>query len=327
MTSVLIIGIDYFNTPSESTLPGITDMRYMYDYIRKIKPDKILVITDADENDNVVKGIIDPNDIYFINNIQSYNEYHFYQGKTDMINVIKNFVSTNNRLVVYYSGHGSNNNILLPNYSENVSFIPDLINVSKFTPHASRSETRRASLAYSGVGKFDKKKITDNTPEINQTKNKISFEEFKNIITKYSPKKTQIIFLMDCCAGNGLKLPFKMNINGIYNLKNYNIPTQEIVCISSSLQNQSSISSINVDGFGSVFTKEFFEGISRMRSIKTVSYINLIKKIGSEKLNNYDQTLNVYSSRPNLKKVWHWFFEQSKSKIECKNGYISLTYN
>lgn len=292
MTSVLIIGFDYFNTPTENTLPSITDMRYMYDYIRRVKPDKILVITDVDEKDNVSKGIINPNDIYFINNIQSYNEYHFYQDKSDMISTIKNFVNTNHKLVIYYSGHGSNDNILLPMSTQNVSFITNIDN--------------------------------EQSAIDSKNSNKLSFEDLKNIITKYSPKNTQALFLMDCCAGNGLKLPFKMNDNGVYNLKSYNIPTQEIVCISSSLHNQSSISSINIDGLGSAFTKEFFEGIIRIKNNISISYINLIKKIGSEKLNNYDQTLNVYSSRPNLKKVWHWFFSPSKRIVKCENGHLTL---
>ena len=92
----------------------------------------------------------------------------------------------------------------------------------------------------------------------------LSFSVLKNAILRSVDKNAQLLFLMDCCHANGIGLPFMMNLkNGIYYLNGgiKNIPTQEIVCISASLSDQSSYS----DKEGSIFTKELMNKIKEYK--------------------------------------------------------------
>ena len=94
--------------------------------------------------------------------------------------------------------------------------------------------------------------------------------------------------------------------------------------ISSSLKNQSSLSS----NMGSLFTQQFFDKIGVMRkNHQKIKYIRLIRTIGREKLNNFFQTFNIHSSRPNLKYIFHWVLIQSKLKIHIENGVLCIEKN
>lgn len=293
---VVLIGFDYYNS-NEDTLPGtLNDIRGIYEYFNELSPKKITLITDIETEDNSKKGIIDPNDVIFINKTKSCDEYILYDGKRNMLDIITKTITGAEKVLFYYTGHSHNQKIMLPDkkvtYLDEVNYLDDFI---------------------------DK-----NDNEENKENNFLSFETLKSIFLKQTTKKSQIVFWMDCCYGNGLGLPFMMNLkNGIYYLNGdiINMPTQEIICVSASLSNQSSFSDIG----GSVFTKELLNKMEEYKkNKKSPKYVDLIREIGFKNLNRYSQTFNVFSSRPNLKKMWHWLFCHSTMKINHTFGVFNV---
>jgi hypothetical protein len=282
---VILIGFDYFNSSSSTLLGMLSDIKSVYDYFNQLKPKKIIFLTDLEPGDNIKKGFIDPNLIIFINKTREFGEYFLLENKSDLIKIISQAVKNQKKIVFYYTGHAKSKKIILPD--EKFSYIDDI--------------------------NF-----------LDEDINSLEFSFISELIQKESSKKSQILFILDCCHSDGMNLPFSMDLKkGIYYIKNEitKIPTQEIVCISASLSNQTSFSDIT----GSIFTKELMKKFRDSKQNKrNCSYISWIKEIGFKKLNHYFQTFNVFSSRPNLKKPWHWLFCTSQLKIKTLNGVLTI---
>lgn len=368
MTCVILIGFDYYWCDDESSLTGaIRDLKYAYSFAKKSFPDKMVIITDIDPEENEDKNITSSEDLLFLNKIKSITR--IVHSREQFEDIIVEYIKSVNHLFIYYSGHAENNAILCP-CVQKVQKTLDPQNKTKIIYDITNTPTNtlKSTLAYSSINldtentqlivsqiDFNDIPLTGNTKlevspidfstitnletkgprvfDVETTVNKISktepilFSDIKTLLTTYTHKKAQILFIMDCCYGNGLDLPFIMNrSNGVYELKSlhYKIPHQEIVCISSSLQHQSSLSI----GSGSLFTYIFFNKIHQMKTGgKDMRFIKLIKEIGFETLNNYQQTFNIHASRPNIKSIWHWVFGRSKYHIFRKNNTINIKSN
>ncbi len=397
MTCVILIGFDYYWCDDESSLTGaIRDLKYAYSFAKKSFPDKIVIITDIDPDENEDKNITSSEDLLFLNKIKSITR--IVHSREQFENVFVEYIEGVNHLFIYYSGHAEDNAILCP-YVQKVQKTLDPKNKTKVIYDITNTptDTQKSRLLYSPINlntkntrlivsriDFNDIPLTDNTLEVSlidfsmitnlagkparrfavetkgprvfdvvgkparvfdvetkgprvfdvETKGPkiyktepILFSDIKTLLTTHTHKKAQILFIMDCCYGNGLDLPFIMNrSNGVYELKSihYKIPHQEIVCISSSLQHQSSLSI----GSGSLFTYIFFNKIHQMKTGgKDMRFIELIKEIGFETLNNYQQTFNIHASRPNIKSIWHWVFGRSKYHIFRKNNTINIKSN
>lgn len=359
MTCVILIGFDYYWCDDESSLMGaIRDLKYAYSFAKKSFPDKIVIITDIDPDENEDKNITSSEDLLFLNKIKSITR--IVHSREQFENVFVEYIEGVNHLFIYYSGHAENNAILCP-CVQKVQKTLDPKNETKVIYDITNTptNTQKSRLLYSSINlntkntqlivsqiDFNDIPLTGNTKlevssidfsmitnlidsgttKISKTE-PILFSDIKTLLTTHTHKKAQILFIMDCCYGNGLDLPFIMNrLNGVYELKSihYKIPHQEIVCISSSLQHQSSLSI----GSGSLFTYIFFNKIHQMKTGgKDMRFIKLIKEIGFETLNNYQQTFNIHASRPNIKSIWHWVFGRSKYHIFRKNNTINIKSN
>ncbi len=275
--ALLIIGFSYIKTKDEHTLPVLSDMRKVYNHYKNFKNMHKMVITDI-ETVNYLKNI-ESNDLLFFNNICYMGQYYLYKDLNGFLEQIKTFLKNKTRIIIYYSGHGYKNEMILPKISLEISFIyeEDL-----------RVRDRKSLL----------------------------FESFKEYILNYTVPDSQILVIMDCCSGNGINLPFKLSKNGIYHINNTNIPKQNIVCISSSSSDQSSIYNIEK---GSIFTIELLKSL-RLK----YKYHDLVQSIGIKKLNHFYQSVNVYASFPNLKYIWNWVIYPSDDVIYIKDKMIII---
>jgi hypothetical protein len=133
-TVVIIIGFQYKSKPITSHIPQgvnvcpgantgsiqsnalygiIIDMSQALDFVRKMNPHRIAVITDIEKDDkwyNLVNAmqldVIDGTTLTFIQTIQDDNIYHRYISKPWFRNLINNISKDAKRLFFYYTGHG-----------------------------------------------------------------------------------------------------------------------------------------------------------------------------------------------------------------------------
>ena len=316
----LLLGFDYYWCEDQEHILGIIrDIRQAYYFIKKSHPDKILILTDINPKDNEIKGIKSSDDLWFFGKIKNITK--LVKTKEHFIRKFTDFVKNLTHLIIYYTGHSENNSIVIPSFKYQeittniINYHPitlkdDIINYSPIT-------LKDDIINYSSI--ILKDDILYDIDESTKSKKIISellpVDTIKLLITTNTNKKAQILIIMDCCFGNGFDLPFVMNrVNGIYELKSfkYKIPHQEILCISSSLQHQNSLSVHT----GSLFSDLLFKKIQHMLFTKGhIKYINLIKEVGFQILNNYQQTINIHSSRPNIKLMWHWILGKSTKHI------------
>lgn len=119
MATALLIGLKYQQEFKE--LPGIiVDLYHAYSYNKKIGS-KICIITDimTDENVKFLKevvftGVVNSDIISFITDIQGTSEHIAYTNAECFVNDIIDIVSNVRKLFVYYTGHGENGHLLLP---------------------------------------------------------------------------------------------------------------------------------------------------------------------------------------------------------------------
>lgn len=147
MYGALIIGFEYKNTRSIDKwdfLPGISvDLYQIYNYI-KTKTTKILIYTDiqSDYRTDILKkaildGYVDSGLLSFIEDIKisdNYKNFIFTKRHNYIVNnfdtTVIDFISGLDRLFIYYTGHGKNGNIILPDGTQvGVDYIKSLINV------------------------------------------------------------------------------------------------------------------------------------------------------------------------------------------------------
>ena len=301
MKKGLIIGFEYKNG---DYIPGIiVDLYQVYSFFKKNNIKNVLVITDIqyDYNTTVLKSsilnkVVDSGVISFIDDIKTSNEYvnfenlgerydndnHKFSRKPINI-IISIFCQNTDELFVYFTGHGKNNHLILPN------------------------------------------------------SNILSMTHFRDNILDNCLKDSNILFVMDCCDGNGLKLPFVL-IDDIYRLVDQpEFVKQQVICISSSQHKENSTAT----QIGSLFTRYLF----KLLDDNTLSLSSILKKIRKkiskkylidlvretnshsleidESINNIIQTSTIHSSYPILKVPWGFIFNKSSLSVTIDN-YTSL---
>ena len=280
-------------------LPGIgIDLYHAYHFAQKIKADKILVVTDIINDLNVssikrtiVKGIVDVNIITLIDKIKKNNHYWYYTYKKELIQKINETISNSIQLFIYYTGHSSNNQLVLPRIEKMFSYVDD----------------------------------PDDDPDADY----YDANEFMYNLTQSANSKAQIFCVMDCCQLTGMRLPFILR-NKVYytNISKINskndvqnkrfFPTQEIICITSSAIDEN----VLIANHGSIFSRVLFKYLSNIKSSQSIS--NFLNVLTKECQKIFDQTSNVYVSYPNLKRIWAWILG-IVPKLDIKIDFITKT--
>lgn len=282
MDLCIIIGFNY--KFEDNYLPGtIIDIYNCYKYISKLaKSTHIFTdiekdITVSELRNSVLNASADINIINFISNIKSKKDiYHLYTSKDLIITEISKIIKNKKRIFFYYSGHSNNSKLVFPTKGNEICYV-------------------------------------DST--------ELELINLKKIICQNSLENAQIFFVLDCCNSNGLGLPYKLK-DGKYVLSvrfyfdgksseimsnSLDISTQEIICISSTMYDEYSISSDQ----GSLFTQSFFKNLKEYRKIE-----DLLHVVNMECLKKYNQTSTIFASYPNLKHIWRWLVVNDKIEID-----------
>ena len=121
MKVALLIGFQYQDDP-EKYLPGILiDLYLAYQAVLKMSVDRFIMFTDI-KSDLAVDllrralrdSVADTGVISFIEEARNKGFYRLYQDKANFIEQVSEIASDGNRIFVFYTGHGSNGDMLLP---------------------------------------------------------------------------------------------------------------------------------------------------------------------------------------------------------------------
>lgn len=129
--------------------------------------------------------------------------------------------------------------------------------------------------------------------------------DFRDLITSMAPHSAEIIFIIDCCYGGGLSLPYTLDFDKrCFKLSgDLDRPClQSVICISAANERQRS--SV-VESVGSIFTKHIAHTISE-RIINLLSINSLVKAQISYEGMIHKQTLNIHASYPIQPILFTW---------------------
>jgi len=265
------------DTNSSLYLPGIiVDLYQAYLFSIKMNPDKIIIITDINNDQKtsvllkaIIDEIVDCNVLNFIETIKTQHLHHLYHNTTDFLNLITTSCYGYDKAFIYYTGHAKDGSFLLPD--------------------------------------------NDN----------IKMTIFRNTICNSISKHGEIFFTMDCCNSIGLDLPFRLVVNDLtdsfYKLNSDFFTGQQIICISSTMKDEHSVTTRS----GSIFSNSLFKWLNK----KNRSIISLIKNITAECSSNFRQTATIYSSFPNIYLLWSWLFGSFNMDIILDNDTNCIIVN
>ena len=144
----------------------------------------------------------------------------------------------------------------------------------------------------------------------------LSLELFRDYI-----KTEKVICIMDCCEG-GIELPFVLH-NKVYrckqNLKKEDFINTEMVCISSSLENEKSITSQS----GSFFTRNLLEILDSSQSLS-----NILEKVRKSNQINKEikQTATISVSLPHISYLFGFLYSFPTFSIYLHNSHLLIEY-
>lgn len=293
MRAALLIGFEYEHTDIE-TLPGISvDLYSSYLCVSTMKMDKIIVYTDLIK-DYSVKNFKKP---IVDGNVDS-GIISFIED-IKILNQYRQYISTTN--------NGFNKN-----------------NLEKVIEELLDSRVQEIFIYFTGHAKHEHMILPDNT--------RIPLNYFRDLFLNKISENSSIIFIMDCCNGTGLGLPYtyypdkiirnsilNKDLTGVYklntnteDLKFFNT-TKRILCLSSSKYNQNAVTSKH----GSIFSLTLFNLISRWNDKDICRYLPKILYDINNALKHKDQTATLHSSNPNILILDPWI----NSKYSYNNRY------
>ncbi len=284
--------------PERTPLPGIViDLYQAYTASVKMGADKICIITDINRDQQtsllmnaMIESIVYIDILSFIDTIKKNKFYSKYQDRNNFIKCILENSTQADEVFIYYTGHVSLGHIIFPIEEVGVTFAE-----SSTIDHVSMSPDYNS----------------------NSDEPKMSLTDFRLLILDSVHDDANVLFVMDCCNSNGLNLPFKL-CDKVYRLS-HNVDhtdssgntertvfvTQKVICISSTMSDENSITSRD----GSIFTRAFFKQLKEEDGLSCRSISRILTIVGEECTLKYAQTATVHSSYPNLKMLWNWVYQ------------------
>lgn len=113
----------------------------------------------------------------------------------------------------------------------------------------------------------------------------------------------EIFLVFDCCDADGTKLPFVLEDSTYTISKPSHFTSRKTLCLCSTSKGQDSASKI----VGSVFTRCLLTHLHHLSGGEKMDLNTLVGGI-NEECACYPQTATLYSSFPNLKKIWPWIY-------------------
>src|SRR6056297_226797 len=267
MVRAILIGFKY--TKEYNELPGIVvDLYRIYNLLKKSNMN-ITIITDIEQDeevqflkDAVYKGKVKSNILSFIEHIKINNEYIRYINEHQFVKVCTQLFYEQKDVILYYTGHGENNTILLPKNSS------------------------------------------------------IQMTDILQTIILNTKENATILSICDCCNGNSMGIPFKLNMtNGIltYSLSENNnriYTKQQIIHITSSSINEAAVTSL----YGSFFTNELVDILEH----KNRNIGECVKTLSRNLIGESKQNICVYLSHTNILLFPRWLYGEMDACINIE---------
>lgn len=135
MKIAILIGFVYYNTPYINLESAIIDLYSTFHYLSELKYEKILVITDLENDveiyknkDAILKSIVNADINRFIKHLKLSQQLLIHSNLSNTISILQDFIIDSNFLYLYYSGHANIDKLCFPdNTYPTGQFISDIL--------------------------------------------------------------------------------------------------------------------------------------------------------------------------------------------------------
>ncbi len=126
----------------------------------------------------------------------------------------------------------------------------------------------------------------------------IDMSLLRSMVERSSSDSARILLVVDCCYGDGMKLPYVLR-GKVYRLDkgDRQFTRKNILYLCSTSSRQGAITT----SAGSIFSRSLFKHINNQSSL-----CDLVEKINEDCRVDSNQQAMVYASHPNIKKLWTW---------------------
>jgi hypothetical protein len=289
----------------------VVDLYNMLTYVKSIgcKYKDILLLTDIVNDSNeayllqlVLKGYVRSEIHTMIKNLKEHNSYIHISNMSNLRSIIKSECDKYNRILFYYSGHGSYDRFVIPN---NININNNINNIEYYYINDVLKDIIQPSeSSIQGVLKSD-----------------ILSSEHEN----KKEKEKDIFMILDACQLSGGNLPFKMNNTGTHHLNHHHnvfinkikedhmFTRHNIVCITSShiydnilISQNGSLLTYHLTAYLSELHLNIAHYSKNMKNRITYDLKTLLIKMRSECKSKFIQSINIYASKPDIYYIWLW---------------------
>lgn len=257
----------------------VVDLYNILFYIKSIGCKKIILCTDIFDDSNepyllqlVLKGYVGSEIHTLISDMKKQKSYKYISCLDNLKKEIKEQCSKNEKILFYYSGHGSYDKLVIPKINK------DDINIEYY-----HTRDLLEDILYNKEDKI---------------------QNIKNIF-----------IILDACQLSGCGLPFIMKNNGIYHLSNNKIifTKHNVICLTSShvyddvlISQNGSLLTHNLTKYLLYLQKKIAHYSKNLHARLKYDLKTLLEKIRTECDKKYSQTINMYSSHPDVFGIWLW---------------------
>ena len=297
MKTAIIFGFRYMNLSYQydhqrTPLPGIViDIYMIYTFLKKNDYEHVYVITDIKEDVKpdeligvVTRGQVNSNIFSFIENLIKSKEICFYQNLSQMTNFIHQHLNNVDKLFFYYTGHATQNYLMLPIMSNFCSIDED-----------DDDEKIRTS-------EFIKMLLQ----EVN------------------SSCQVLMLFDCCYASNFGLPFNMDSNgVYRLNKLDSPIFTKKEIVCFVSSMHDQESHSTYNGSLFTRIavnsLSQHYTDWLELLQEVQ--NNLNDTMRISNSEV---QQTIRLYSSLPNIHSIWNWLNFKNKFLMSWQDDNLVL---
>ena len=279
MKTAVIFGFRYMGIPHQydherTPLPGIViDMYMIYTFLKQNDYKNIYVITDIQEDVKpdeligvITKGQVNSNIFGFIENLVINKQICFYQNLSQMTNFIHDNINGVNKLFFYYTGHATQNYLMLPIMTRFCNIDED-----------------------EDLGKIKTSEFI-----------KMLLQEVNNDC------QVLMLFDCCYASNFGLPFNMDNNgVYRLNKLENPIFTKKEIVCFVSSMHDQESHSTFNGSLFTKIAVNSLGQHYTDWLELLQNVQNNLNETVWKSN-SEIQQTIRLYSSLPNIHSIWNW---------------------
>jgi hypothetical protein len=156
---------------------------------------------------------------------------------------------------------------------------------------------------------------SDNSEIIMPSGETVSYIDVRNSVLSYLDPRAQIVWIADCCKAGNFGFAFTLHEKKFI-LAQKTFTDRDVICITSSREDQESIANKKYSYFSKYLFREF--------SSKNIRLSKIVRLVEEKLLIRTHQKVGVHSSYNRVPVIWPWFYGDTDNEIAINANFITM---